>query len=118
MGKNVNKDRYNNNWKTTNENGAKTCIRKNAKGFDREWYWCNKDVHSAPCWCPRKHCRSKADLKEYLKDRSSSKENNSGNAGSGVQENVKENDDFKIALAAMVSAENFKLLEEQFLKNC
>ena len=36
----------------------------------------------------------------------------------GEKDSGKDNDDFRIVLAAMVSAENFKVLEEQFLKKC
>ena len=56
----------------------------------------------------------KSKLKEYLKDRKSSNGKGTRDTGSGL----KDNEDFKIALAVMVSAENFKVLEEQFLKNC
>ena len=99
-------------WKFVNKNGSKTCVRENRKGIERTWYWCTKDCHTAPMWCPRENCRSKAEHAKFV-----AKKENRGDTGKKAAAN-KNNDDFRIALAAMVSAEHFKVLEEQFLKNC
>ena len=56
-------------WKLINASGAKTCQQKNAKGVSRTWYWCEKDCHDQPCWCPRKGCRSRAEYKQFMADK-------------------------------------------------
>ena len=99
-------------WKFVNKNGSKTCVRENRKGIERTWYWCTKDCHTAHMWCPRENCRSKAEHAKFVAEKE-----NRGDASEKAAAN-KHNDDFRIALAAMVSAENFKVLEEQFLKKC
>eukprot|EP00957_Ditylum_brightwellii_P076347 5802573-Ditylum_brightwellii.AAC.1 len=71
---------------------------------DRTWYWCSKDCHyRRPVWCHQKNCMSRSDYKEHMQKQNAEKEK-------------KSNEDFKVALSALVTEEDFKMLEEQFLK--
>ena len=57
-------------------------------------------------WCPRQNCLNKADFKKKM-DESRNKKNE------GEQRQF--SDDFKVALAAITSGEDYKALEEQVL---
>ena len=72
--------------------------------------WCKNDCHDKPMWCGRKNCLNRSDYSAEWKKRNENKNK------------VKDNDDsstgssneFKIALAAMTSADDFAALQEQF----
>ena len=104
-------------WKLVNETGAKTCKMPNFKGVVREWYWCHSDCHDQPCWCPRKKCRNKADYAKFMEDRKQNGQSGPSNNDKRSGGDLKSNEDFRIALSAMISEENMKALEDQFLKN-
>ena len=104
-------------WKLLNKTGAKTCKMPNYKGVLREWYWCHSDCHDQPCWCPRKKCRNKAEYAKFMEDRKQNGQSGPSQTAQGSGGDLKSNEDFRIALSAMISDENMKALEEQFLKN-
>ena len=66
--------------------------------------WCTNDCHEKPMWCGRRNCMNRADYSAAWKKKSTSK-----NA-----EKKDESSEFKIALAAMTSPEDFASLQEQF----
>ena len=68
-------------------------------------------------WSGRKNCLNKADFAAKMKETKENKEssnpsNNSNSAGKGNSIS----NDFKIALAAMCSSEDYKTLEDQFFQ--
>ena len=73
--------------------------------------WCKKDCHDKPMWCGRKNCLGRAEFAEAMKKRKETKQ------GGTSSENKRNDfaDDFKIALAAMTSAEDYHTLTEQFM---
>ena len=60
-------------------------------------------------WCSRENCLDKADYAKKMEE----KKGTSGNSGQGTN-NVSMSKDFKIALAAMTSADDYKSLMSQF----
>ena len=66
-------------------------------------------------WCSRKNCLGKAEWEEHMKKRRENKTNN--NSSSGDSKDVKVTKDFKIALSAMMTEEDFKKFEKDFLGN-
>ena len=77
--------------------------------------WCNNDCHEKrPIWCGHKNCRNRADHAKFMADK---RGGNSGGASSGSDSKMIATDDFKIALAAMVSEEDFAALKGQFLRD-
>ena len=69
--------------------------------------WCSSDCHQKPQWCGRRNCLNNADYAEAMNKR---KEKNPSNNEGGV----KATKDFKIALAALTTKEDFEALEKQF----
>ena len=72
--------------------------------------WCTKDCHDAPMWCGRKNCLGRQEYADVMRKR---KEDKQGGAHSEKKNNFA--GDFKIALAAMTSAEDYQTLTEQFM---
>ena len=72
--------------------------------------WCTKDCHDKPMWCGRKNCPGRAEFAEAMKRR---KEEKRSKTTYGPKKNFA--DDFKTALAAMTSAEDFWMLQEKFM---
>ena len=65
----------------------------------RTFKWCTKDCHKKPQWCARPVCRSKADHKKWVEEKKG---------------NPTISNDFKVALSAIVTDEDYKALESQF----
>ena len=100
-------DRTYQKWRFENPDSEKS---KEVKGTTMTW--CNNDCHEKrPMWCRRKNCRNRADNTKFVADK------NSGGASSGSDSKMIATDDFKIALAAMFSEEDFAALKGQFLKD-
>ena len=72
--------------------------------------WCEKDCHEKPMWCGRKTCRGKAEFADMMRKRKAEKQSEESPA---AKKDFAE--DFKIALAAMTSAEDYQTLTEQFM---
>ena len=68
--------------------------------------WCKNDCHEKPMWCGRKNCLNRADYSAAWQKKKDSKDSNSGNDTSSSE--------FRIALAAMTSPEDFEALQAQF----
>ena len=68
--------------------------------------WCKNDCHAKPMWCGRKNCLNRADYSKEWGKNNEVKETKDDNAS--------DNSEFKIALAAMTSPEDFAALQEQF----
>ena len=93
-------------WRYENPEGKAT---KDVRGATMKW--CKKDCHDKPMWCGRKNCLGRAEFAEAMKKRKETKQ------GGTSSENKRNDfaDDFKIALAAMTSAEDYHILTEQFM---
>ena len=99
-------------WRFDNPEGATT---KEVRGIVMRW--CSNDCHPRPMWCGRKNCLNKAEYASKMQEARSS-EDKKDNGKSQITENKpmnKVSNDFKIALAAMCSNEDYALLEKQFL---
>ena len=92
-------------WRYENPDGKAT---KEVRGATMKW--CTKDCHDAPMWCGRKNCLGRQEFADAMRKR---KEDKQGGANSEKKNNFA--DDFKIALAAMTSAEDYQTLTEQFM---
>ena len=94
-------------WRFENPNNDKT---KLVRGTVMNW--CSKDCHQQPMWCGRKRCLSKAEYAVAMNDKRNGTERKTpaveGNGGRGIS------NDFKIALAALTTPEDFASLEQQF----
>eukprot|EP00957_Ditylum_brightwellii_P192338 14642137-Ditylum_brightwellii.AAC.1 len=73
----------------------------------RTWKWCKNDCHSKSLWCPRTNCLNRKEYKEQIQS-----EGADGKSTGGKLNAIK---DFKVALAALVSDNEYKTLAEQFL---
>ena len=58
-------------------------------------------------WCNRPNCMNRADYKRHMEDKEKSE-----NKGGDSKDNI--SNDFRVALAAITTAEDYKALEEQF----
>ena len=100
-------------WRFKNPNNEKTKV---VRGTTMRW--CKNDCHEKPMWCGRKTCLNHADFAKKMQDKRNSSNDDSGRStgstGSDGSSGVKVNDDFKIALQAMTSSDDFKMLEQQF----
>ena len=67
--------------------------------------WCSKDCHEKPMWCGRRNCLDRADFTDAWKKKKAAVDSSTGSDS---------NSDFKIALAAMTSPEDFAALQDQF----
>ena len=89
-------------WRFVNESNKKTMIKDN-----HTFGWCNNDCHrQRSMWCGLPNCLNKADFRAKEKrEEDGLKVETGSNAGKA---------DFKIALAAMMSPDDFKTLQKQF----
>ena len=85
-------------WKYSNPQNEK---RKRVR--NRTYKWCTNDCHDKPMWCGRRTCLSNAEYSAKM------------NKGEQPRSNVVSKD-FKIALAALTTAEDYAALEEQFFQ--
>ena len=79
--------------------------------------WCTNDCHPRPMLCGRKNCLNKADFAVKMKTAKKTKGSSdlSNNNTSAKKEKGYSND-FKIALAAMCSSDDYRTLEQQFFQ--
>ena len=94
------------NWRFDNPDNART---KEVRGSIMKW--CENDCHSRPMWCGRKVCLNRADYSAEWKKKNSAKRDGDENKGKRGELTSSE---FKIALAAMTSVDDFAALKEQF----
>ena len=71
--------------------------------------WCENDCHKQPMWCGRKNCLSKGDYADLMKKKRNNGSKNENN--DAKNNNTMFNDDVKVALAALTTAEDYSLLE-------
>ena len=94
-------------WRFQNPNNEKTKTLKDGTVMK----WCTNNCHPKPMWCGRKNCLNREEYAAKFGDKNKSNErveNKSDNVPSAVSE------DFKIALAAMTSNQDFETLKAQF----
>ena len=97
-------------WRFENPDDLKS---KEVRGTTMKW--CTNDCHDKPMWCGRKNCINKTDFASMMKSKKEDKEG-SGNKNDGATQLDKDfSKDFKIALAAMTSEDDFETLREQFM---
>ena len=72
--------------------------------------WCTNNCHEKAMWCGRKNCLNREDFAANAKRKRGDSDETGGR---GDTNNVTK--DFKIALAAINSPIDYKMLEEQFL---
>eukprot|EP00957_Ditylum_brightwellii_P197901 15076416-Ditylum_brightwellii.AAC.1 len=87
-------------WRYQNPDSKKTIQKGN-----HALKWCTNDCHAHPMWCSQSNCLP---YKEYQKKR---EEEGKG----GVGNELKKRDNFKVALLALLSDNDFKSIKEQFL---
>ena len=96
-------------WRYKNPDGLTEMERQGKK-----YKWCNKDCHPCEQWCDRPVCRNRAEYKKYIEEqkkiRSADEETIKTSNTSGFT------NDFKVALAAITSADDYKTLESQFFR--
>ena len=88
-------------WRFENPDNKPTKILKNGVTMK----WCSKDCHEKPMWCGRRNCLGRADFNAAWKKNKAAVDSSAGSDS---------NSDFKIALAAMTSPEDFAALQDQF----
>ena len=95
-------------WRFENPNNEAT---KEINGTIMKW--CTNDCHKdGPMWCGRKNCLNQADFAKKMNEKRE-REGTSNHS----EPKMGESEDFKIALAAMVSADDYATLKDQFLKD-
>ena len=95
-------------WRYDNPDNAAT---KQVRGTTMKW--CSNDCHDKPMWCGRKTCVNRADYASIMqKKRDGGTSSGAISTPSTSRPSISK--DFKIALAAYTSAEDYASLEEQF----
>ena len=94
-------------WRYKNPDGLTEMTREG-----KTYKWCNKDCHPAEQWCDRPVCRNRADYKKFLEEK---RKNESGDAATVKTSSTSGfSNDFKVALAAITTPDDYKTLESQF----
>ena len=88
-------------WRFSNPENEST---KTING--RTMKWCTNDCHDRPMWCGRPNCLNREDFAAAGKMRKTAKEGQEGVS--------KVSEDFKIALAALTTEDDFAALADQF----
>eukprot|EP00957_Ditylum_brightwellii_P010736 813487-Ditylum_brightwellii.AAC.1 len=92
------------NWRFNNPDRKKEMSKNNTN-----FKWCTNDCHAKSMWCTCNPCYNRANLKEKMRKKKEEKESK------GSEKKYQPSKDFKIALSAMLSDEDFKMLDSQFL---
>ena len=93
-------------WRFENPKNEQTKILKDGTVMR----WCTNDCHPKPMWCGRSNCLNKA---EYAAKNGGGRKNEKKEE---KPQNLPVSEDFKIALAAMTSTEDFETLKNQFFQ--
>ena len=97
-------------WRTENPNNEQTMMKDG-----HEFKWCTKDCHPCPMWCGRTVCYSKEEFKKTDKYRKRQERLARKREQNKQKEEVQKMPDFKVALSALMTPENFKIFESQYL---
>ena len=93
-------------WRFDNPGNEKTKVVKGTT-----MTWCDNDCHEKiPMCCGRKNYRNRANHAKFMSERRGGEASDS-NSSNGNESKMKATDDFKLALAAMVSEEDFAALQ-------
>eukprot|EP00957_Ditylum_brightwellii_P013057 986066-Ditylum_brightwellii.AAC.1 len=65
-----------------------------------------RDCHVKPMWCARNPCYSRAKFRKRMEEKKKSQK---------ATGKVEASDNFKVALSAMLTEDEFKMIESQFL---
>ena len=96
------------NWRYENPDGAKTKV---VEGITM--IWCTNDCHQKPMWCGRRNYLPKAEFAQQMQkkhEKISKKEC----VGSEKAPGFRVNEEFKVALAALATTEDYAILDKQF----
>ena len=98
-------------WRFENPEGLKT---KEVKGTIMRW--CSNDCHPQPMWCGRKNCMNKAEFARKMGESQKKGEKSELSREGKIEKGTgyQPPSEFKIALAAMCSEEDYELLDKQF----
>ena len=93
-------------WRFENPNNEPT---KLVRGTTMRW--CTNDCHQRPMWCGRKNCLTKAEYATAMAEK-----RKGGHGGNSNPKDIKNklSNEFRIALAALTTPEDFASLEDQF----
>ena len=96
-------------WRYDNPDNAAT---KQVRGTTMKW--CTNDCHDNPMWCGRKTCVNRAEYASNMQKKRDEHGSTSASSSSNNKSSISK--DFKIALAALTSAEDYASLEDQFFQ--
>lgn len=94
-------------WRYENPDNAAT---REVRGTTMKW--CTNDCHDKAMWCGRRTCTNRADYAAAMQKKRDKGASNSTTSTTARKSSYSK--DFKIAVAALTSAEDFASLEEQF----
>jgi len=94
-------------WRYKNPDNAAT---REVRGTTMKW--CTNDCHDKAMWCGRRTCTNRADYAAAMQKKRDKGASNSTTSTTARKSSYSK--DFKIAVAALTSAEDFASLEEQF----
>ena len=92
-------------WRYKNPEGLSTKVVEGTT-----MTWCTNDCHPKPMWCERRNCLSKAEFAAKMQSQREGGSTRDSNRDTKKQNEVKVNEEFKMALAALTSPEDFALL--------
>ena len=95
-------------WRYKNPDNQRV-LEQNGKTYK----WCDKDCHPCEQWCECKNCRHCADYKNSVEEKK--KEDEKRGITSNKNKQLFSNK-FKVALAAITSANDYQALETQFFQ--
>ena len=98
-------------WRFQNPDKAKTKV---VEGTTMKW--CHNDCHSQPMWCGRRNCMNKADFAQHMQNKRNKGTNGDHKDGGKNTKAVKVHEEFKMALAALTTPEDYAILDEQFFQ--
>ena len=78
--------------------------------------WCHNDYHSQPMWCGRRNGMNKADFAQHMQNKRNKGTNGDHKDGGKNTKAVKVHEEFKMALAALTTPEDYAILDEQFFQ--
>ena len=94
-------------WRYENPNNEKTKVVDGTT-----MTWCSNDCHKQPMWCGRSNCIPKAEYANLMKTK-----RDKGEDKKQKKAPLDVNNEFKIALAALTTAEDYALLDKQFFQS-
>ena len=73
--------------------------------------WCTNDCHKQLMWCGRRNCMGRSDFAKHMQNRPEKGSKKEGSSEDKSERGFKANDEFKMALAALTTPEDFAILD-------